>query len=461
MTVDAETTTGETERLCRFVADTTYADLPDDVVDHATRMVLDSLGVTLAGTETEAATIARAAKTGVGVDAGPARVPGTALSGTPRDVALATGVAAHALDFDDVHHRMGGHPSTPVLSALLPVAEAASASGADLLTAFVLGVETETTLADVLNPGHYERGWHPTAVLGSVGAAVAVGKLHGLDARRLRWAVGIAASEAGGIKANFGTMTKPLHVGNAARTGVEAAALAAEGFTASETSLEATFGGFCDLFEGDPGHDFADHLDQLGSPWGLLDPPVGFKPYPCCGSAHGAIDAAIAVRDRHEFDVADVDRVTVEAHPRRLDHTNDPAPETPLDAKFSTQYCVAVALLHGDVWLDHFEEAAVGRPATRSLLDLVDVTANREAFEGREWGARVTVVAGDERHAAEVDAPTGGAENPLTGDELEEKYRRCVADTLDDERARQSLATLADLADVPDVSSVLDRLTVA
>lgn len=459
MGINSKAITGETERLCAFVSDTTYDDISDEAVEHAKRMILDTLGVTIVGSKTEVAAFTRDVKTSIGVDTGLSRVPGTGTSGTPRDVAVLTGVMAHALDFDDVHHQMGGHPSAAVLAALLPVAERESASGRELLTAFILGTEVEITLADVLNPGHYERGWHPTSVLGTIGAAVAVGKLLGLETLRLQRAVGISASEAGGIKSNFGTMTKPLHVGNAARSGIEVAELASRGFTASENALEAEFGGFCDLFEGTPGYDFNNHLEALGSPWGLLDPPVGFKPYPCCGSTHSAIDAALALRNHHEFDMDDIDSVEIREHPRRLDHTNEPKPETTLDAKFSVQYCVAVALREGNVWLNHFEQKNVKCHAYQSFLENVDVAAARSAFDNREWGACVAVHANGERHAVEIDAPKGGAENPLTQDELEKKYRRCVEGTLTKKSSRRSLSMLLDLDSKPDVSSVLNHLT--
>lgn len=457
-------TPGRTQRLCAFLADTTYEDVPGDVLDHATEMLLDGVGVTLAATESDPANAIRTAYAGAYAtggdrranDARPARVPGTGERGRARDVALLTGVMAHALDFDDVHQGMGGHPSTPVLSALLPIAEREHAAGRDLLRSFVLGTEVEITLARVLNPGHYERGWHPTAVLGTMGAAAAVGDLLGLEPAARRTALGIAASKAAGVKGNFGTMTKPLHVGQAARNGVEAAQLAANGFTANREILELEFGGFCELFQGDPGYDFDDHLDRLGAPWGLLDPPVGFKPYLCCGSVHATIDAALALREAHAFDPPAVDAVRVRAHPRRLGHTDRPDPATALDGKFSVQYCVAVALTDGAVRLDHFADDVVAGDRYRRLLDRVEVVRDRGSFEARTWGGGVTVVAAGTEHTETVDAPRGSAQRPMSTDELEEKYRRCAGRALDD--VDESLASLRNLDGVDDVAELLDDL---
>jgi len=287
----------ETAAFADFIRDTTLPDVPGDVRTHATRMILDTVAVTVRGADTDAATIVADAILDLGpASDAPARVPGTAIGGSPTDAAFLTGVQAHVHDCDDVHQVMGGHPSAPVLSALLPLSDSTVTSGGDLLRSFIIGTEVTVALEAILNPGHYERGWHPTAVLGTVGAALGAGSLLGLDQSELRSATGVAVSRSAGVKTNFGTMTKSAHVGEAARAGLEAARLAASGFTVDETALEADFGGFFELFEGDPPHSVDDAVDRLGEDWHLLNPSVGFKPYPCCRSTHAAIDAALEVR---------------------------------------------------------------------------------------------------------------------------------------------------------------------
>ena len=458
MQTDSSTTEGsETERLCRFVRETTYDDIPEEVVEHATKMIVDSVGVTLAGSRTEAASIARDVKSEKLGDKGVARVPGLGVSGHPEDVGHLTGIMAHALDFDDVHQTMGGHPSVPVLAALLPVAEDIGASGRDLLRSFVIGTDVEIRLANAINPGHYERGWHPTAVLGTMGATAAVGDLLDLDIDELRHAMGLAASKAAGMKGNFGTMTKPLHVGDAARNGQEAATLAAGGYTGNQRILELDFGGFCDLFRGDTEPDLAEPIAKLGSNWGLLDPLVGFKSYPCCGSTHAAIDAVQRLRDQVDLD--SIESVRIEEHPRRLDHTNRPDPQSPLDAKFSVQYCVTVMLHEDDIWLDHFEAETVRSPDYQLFLAKVEAAPDRTAFEDREWGARVTVETTEGSHVEDVDSPKGSSGNPMSWPELEEKYRRCSAIGLADDAVEPSLNSLRELSDVEDVTTVIDQLT--
>lgn len=454
--------TGATTQIAEFAAETDHDDVPADLPSLAKRMVLDTVGVAVRGADSDAARIAREATPGLVADpsSADAHLPGTDVGGDPGAVAFATGVSAHVHDFDDVHRGMGGHPSAPVLSAVLPVAEATNATGRDLLGAFVVGTEVEVALGAALNPGHYERGWHPTAVLGHVGAAVGAGALLDLDAPALARAVGIAASQAGGVKANFGTMTKSYHVGNAARAGAEAARLAAAGFTASESAIEADFGGFLDLFEGDPPH-AVDALESLGSWWRLTDPGVWFKAYPCCGSTHAAVDAARSIREDGGLAPDEVARVAVTEHPRRLDHTDRPVPTTALDAKFSVQYCVAVGLADGDVWLDDFEGAALERPAIARLTDLVEVRRDPDCVTD-EWGARLTVEADDGSiHEATVAHPRGAAENPLSDAKLDEKYRRCAGHALPEAAVEESLETVRRLEEVPDVGTLCSTLSTA
>jgi 2-methylcitrate dehydratase PrpD len=451
------TAAGETERLCEFVTSTGFSSLPWGVVEHARRMVLDTVGVTVRAVDEEAVRIAT--ETTAGVDAhrsdADARVPGTALAGDAGDVAFVTGVMSHALDFDDLNTTLGGHPSAPVLSAVLPLAEARDASGAELLRAFVHGVETVVLLGEVLNPGHYERGWHPTAVCGHVGSAVAAGALLELDTEGLRRAVGIAVSQAGGTKANFGTMTKPYHVGRAARAGVEAARLAEAGFTANESALEADFGGLLDLFEGEPAHSVGTAFETLDDRWWFINPPTGFKPYPCCGSTFAAVDAALDLYGRG-VDVDDVESVTVIEHQQRLDHTNRPEPTTGLEGKFSVQYCVALALATGDVWLDDFTDEAVRNGP--DLVGRVEAIADGDAIPNDRSARIVVEMADGSEHERTVEHPYGSPNDPMGDDALDDKYRRCAGDVLDEAAVDASLDAIRDVENAERVGDVLDHL---
>ena len=448
---------GSTERLAAFLAaeTTASASTSADVNDVVENMLLDTVGVTLAAANEEAveraaATLAPTSDSDPGV-----HVPGRAERYDVRDAAFLTGIASHALDFDDLHHGMGGHPSSPVVSAVLPLAASLGSDGDAMLNALLLGAETELALSEALNPGHYESGWHPTSVLGHLGATAAAGALYGLDESEFRHALGVAASSAGGLKGNFGSMTKPYHVGKAARDGVVAARLAREGFTANPDILEEEFGGFCERFADGEAHDLQAALARLGDPWCAVDPPVAFKPYPCCGSVHAAIDAARAIRADGDVDAGHVERIDVTEHPRRLPHTDRPDPETALEGKFSLQYCVAVALERGDVWLDDFTDEAVNDQTVRAVADRVRAHADETM---PEYGARVELTTTNgESHVQSVDAPRGTADNPMGDDELESKYRRCARRTLDDARVDRSVRLLRSVRET-DADALLETI---
>ena len=239
-----------TAGVAEFLVKSRWEDCPPEAVEAARRAILDCLGVMLAGSvEPPARIIQRIAEMEGGTPL--ATVVGTGRRTGATWAALANGTAAHALDYDDTNFAMMGHPSAPVLSAALAVGELALADGRSLVHAFLLGFEVETTLAEVVNPPHYYRGWHATCTLGTLGAAAAAAHLLGLDAAQTRVALAVAASQASGLKENFGTMTKPFHAGHAARSGVLAALMAREGWTASEQALEGPQGFFAVLGAGD------------------------------------------------------------------------------------------------------------------------------------------------------------------------------------------------------------------
>src|SRR6266849_639829 len=227
-----------TSVLAEFVVKSRWEDCPATAVDAARRAILDCLGVMLAGSEEPAARIVQQIAEGEG-GAPLATIVGTRRRTGAVWAALANGTAAHALDFDDTNFAMLGHPSAPVLSAALAAGELALADGRALVHAFLLGFEVETTLAEVLNPAHYHKGFHATGTLGTMGAAAAAARLLGLDSAQIRTALAIAASQASGLRENFGTMTKPFHAGHAAECGVVAVDFAALGWTATDQILEA------------------------------------------------------------------------------------------------------------------------------------------------------------------------------------------------------------------------------
>src|SRR5262245_42478788 len=242
-----------------------YQGLPQAAVESAKIGILDTVGVTLAGSLEPCARIARR----VSAAPGPALLFGTTQRLSVTDATLVNGVAAHALDFDDCNNTLGGHPSVPILPGLFALADAMPVRGRDLIAAYVAGFETETRIARAVNLHHYDKGWHPTATLGVFGAAAAVSLLLALTEEQTATALAIAASLSSGLKANFGTMTKPLHIGRCAQNGVLAAMLAREGMTASHDAFEHTQG-FFNVFNGRGNYDAGAVLANWAEPLDVI-----------------------------------------------------------------------------------------------------------------------------------------------------------------------------------------------
>ncbi len=443
------------ERLARFVAET--ENLPEEAIDQAKWAVLDTLGVTLAGSREESArTVADWLREQGG--RADATVLGRGFRAPVADAALANGTAAHALDFDDVSLPMRGHPSVPLLPAAIAVAEQAGRSGRDLLAAFVLGFEVEAKLGRAIGEPHYALGWHATSTLGTLGAAAACARLLRLDAGQTRMALGIAASLASGLQQNFGTMTKPLHAGWAARSGAFAAGLAARGFTADPRALEGE-SGFLRAMSGGAEIDL-EPFAVLGEPFEITSSGFGVKLYPCCYATHRSLDAALELRERYRIDPAGIAAVRVEVSRGTLVPLRREPPATGLEGKFSLEYCLAAALVDGGVGLA-FSDEAVSRPAVRELMSKLRTSEGEEAGAYPIGGyAEVRIVLRDGAgHSLRVDAPRGDPSRPLSWEELAAKFRDCATGLLSPEGAERSVSLVKRLGELPDVAELTEALT--
>ncbi len=431
-----------------------FADLPDQVVATAKVGILDTVGVTLAGA---AEPCARIVAKIAGAGSGKALVFGTHEGAAPADAALINGTAAHALDFDDCMDAFGGHPSAPLVPALFALAEDRAVSGRDLIAAYVAGFETETRIARAVHFHHYDKGWHPTTTLGSFGVAAACAHLLRLSAAQTATALAIAASFSSGLKANFGTMTKPLHVGHTARNGLTAALLAAEGFSANHGVFEHKQGFFL-VFNGAGNFDLDAVLRDWGAPFEIVGNVLSIKQYPCCGSTHPAIDAMLELRAAHGLDVASVEHVTSLTHARRLAHTDRPDPRSPLDAKFSVQYCVARALAEGRVVLSHFAPGAYDEPDIRRLMQRIEATPYPDLTlaDSQNFGAELRVLTKDGRSLSRlVDNPLGrSGQHVIAATALEAKFRDCAARSLRADAVDQVLGLLTGLEALDDVATL-------
>lgn len=420
-------------QLAERITTLRYEDLPPEAVYWSRVAVLDTIGVTLAGAVEPPPRIVEDVLE-LQASHGPSLIFGTNRRATCLDAALVNGTAAHVLDFDNTSNTMFGHLSAAMIPALIAAGEAYDANGRDLLLAHAAGFETATRIAPGLNVYHYEKGWHSTATLGVFAVAAACARLLKLSVAETETALAVSTSLAAGTKANFGTMTKSLHVGQCARGGLLAALLARKGFTANPDAFEHKQG-FFNVFNG-PGHDDAARsLESWGEPLDIVAPGASYKLYPCCYSTHAAIEAALTlVRQHGAFDAGAVARVDSWTHTSRLAHTDRPDPNSALDAKFSVQYCVACALLHGRVVLEHFDDDAYRDPVVRALLPRVHAAPYTGKLFAPDdpFDAEVKVTLTDGRaFSAKVDRPLGRtSSNPIAHEQIKEKFENCAGRVL-------------------------------
>ena len=459
-------TSGQTliQRLAQRVRAFGPAHMTPQAVALARTGIIDALGVALAGS-VEPCTTNLLRTPGVAEAPGQCTLFGTSRKTSALDAAFVNGTASHALDYDDFSQPMGGHQSVPLVAPLMAVAEERGLSGAQLIQSYVVGIETEIRLARAVNFHHYDKGWHPTATLGVFGAAAAVGHMIGLDEAKLAVALGIAASFASGVKANFGTMVKPLHVGQCARNGLLAALLAEAGYDSNPAALEHEQG-FLNAFNG-PGNYAAELIfENWANPLEVTSPSMGLKQFPCCGSTHPAISMMLALRQEEGLTAADAEWIEIMPHMRRLPHTDNPDPRTPLAAKFSVQYAVARALLDGAVRLKHFEGEAHMDPAIREIMARTTARPHpgMASDSVEQFGAEVRVTLRDGRVVARrVDGLVGrGGTNPMSSEELWEKFYDCGRRAL----AKQDLLPLFEqlesldkVADIRHVTRMLAKRT--
>ena len=428
-------------------------------IRQARTCILDTLGVTLAGMKEPCVQILLQVP-GIADTSGPALIFGTDRKTSMLDAALINGTASHALDYDDFSAVMGGHHSVPLVSSLLALSAGRRVSGRQLLAAYVIGVETEVRLARAVNHHHYDKGWHPTSTLGTMGAAAAACHLLGLGPRKTAMALGVAVSLASGIKANFGTMTKPLHIGHCSRSGLMAALLAERGFDSADDAMEH-HQGFFNVFNGPGTYDVGRLFESWGEPWEIEADSIGLKQFPCCGSTHPAVTMALQLRQDAGFDIGQLAAIEIFPHDRRLRHTNTPWPESALEAKFSVQYAVARALLNGVPRLADFEGSAHQDPAIQRLLGITQARPHPAMADDapEQWGAEVVLTMNDGRRLARrVDNLVGrGGDNPMSRDELWDKFSDCAGRALSREQSASLFACLETLEDLDDIDA-LDRL---
>ena len=437
-----------TRALADHAAALTFDALPEDVVEVAKHCMLDWIGVTLAGVKQPLTQILIEQ---IQADGGTAQAT---LIGDGRKVnmtqaALINGSASHALDFDDVQERFHGHPTAPVAPVVLALAELHGAAGADVLTALVAGIEVECRVNLFMGDSHYERGWHSTATNGTFGAAVGASRMRGFDGEQCALAMGIAGTQAAGLRSMFGTMCKPLHAGKAAQNGLFAAQLVERGFTSRPDVLERPLG-FGATQSG--GTDILSALAGLGDGFEVRD--VLFKYHAACHGVHATIEALRALQAKARLATADIERVEVFVQSEYMNICGIETPATGLEGKFSLRFCAALALAGEDTArVETYSDENVKNPALVALMDKITVTP-RPAMKMKTAEAAVHTKDGVV-HREAYDAGVPERDLPRQWDKLVAKFRSCAEPVIGKEKAGKVVDAVRTLETAKDLSALV------
>ena len=438
---------GATEDLARFIVETPAEAVPDNVLHEAKRCFINYLAVALHASRDPSLVILLDVFRLEGGRPN-ASVLGIGTRTSMQNAALANGYLSHLDDYDDTHFPTVIHPSASTLPAALAVAEERAASGREVLVASVLGMEACCRVGLAITPAHYDAGWHITGTCGVFGAVAAAGRLRGLDSLQMAHAMGVAGTQASGVREVMGSMTKAFHPGRAAQSGTLAALLAERGFTSTTTILEGRRG-FASVLSSS--YDLTRATEDLGEVWQLhLN---GLKPYPCGVVNHPLIDAMIALRSRTGVRVDAVESIVARVHPLVLELVDRQHPRTGLEGKFSFQHSMAVALVDGVALPAQYTDARVADPEIAALRDRVSAAVDPSL---QEDAAAVTLKLKDGRAYTEtVVHATGSPENPMTDSQLEDKFRSLASEVLPRRRAERLLALLWDMDEAADIREVV------
>jgi 2-methylcitrate dehydratase PrpD len=453
-----------TRAACAFVEANSYDRLPAEAVRIARRCILDGLALFVAGSDEDSVKVLAkdARDTGGRPDAlllgaGDVKVPAGLA-------ARVLGTAGHAHDWDDTQatrdpsHVYGllTHPTIPPLAASLVIAQKiGKVSGRDFVNAFATGFEVESKLSEWMLPDHYKRGLHSSGTVGTFGAVIAAAKLLGLTGETLAHAIGIASSMAAGIRCNFGTMTKPLHVGRAAENGVTAALLAAQGFTADPESLDGRWG-FIQVQGG--GITESKTAQGFGRTWSILDPGVSVKPYPSGIVTHQAMDAMLKLVTGKNVDPAQVERIDFHAGSNILNPIRYPVAHNHLQAKFSMAALFSMIVLRRQAGRQEFTDAFIQSPETqdmqRRIKTHLDPAIESQGMDIIRSRIELTLKDGTKLTEWASEKYRGGPDNPMSDQDLERKAVACTAGILSERRRDELVAAAWQVEKLPDAAAL-------
>jgi 2-methylcitrate dehydratase PrpD len=432
--VDFPKTAGLTQYVGSFVTTSRYDDIPAQVIELGKKSILDGLGLALAGSRAESGRISRQYVEQSGPSSGSATIIGTAQRTSPQFAALLNGISIHADDFDDTQlaaakDRVYGllmHPTVPVLPAIFALAEQGKVTGRDWMLAYHVGAEVECKIAEAISPRHYEDGFHTTGTCGPFGSAAGCAKMLKFDLSKTLNTFGLAASQSGGLRENFGTMTKPFQAGHAAESGLVSAQLVALGWTAAEQILEADRG-FFHAFGGS--YDPSVIMDRLGKPWTFASPGVSLKPYPSGSLTHPAMTELARLIEANTIQAAQIEKVDIGANHNMTTTLLHHQPKTGLEAKFSMEFCLAILLLEGKAGLGQFSDKVVERPDVQEMIRrinfYVDTEAESAGYDKMKSILKVHLKDG-RVITGRADFGKGSPANPMSFDETATKFRGCA-----------------------------------
>jgi 2-methylcitrate dehydratase PrpD len=459
---------GITEHVARFVATTKYEDIPADVIELGKKSILDGLGLALAGSRAETGAISREYVESLRISGGKATIIGTSQKTAPRFAAFANGVSIHADDFDDTQlagakDRVYGllvHPTVPVLPAILALSEGRGISGKEFMLAYHLGVEVECKIAESMSPRHYQDGFHSTGTCGPFGSAAACSKILHFEPKKILNALGLAASHSGGLRENFGTMTKPFQAGHGAESGLASVELVALGWSAAEQILEADRG-FFHAFGGS--YDPSAIMDHLGKPWTFSSPGVSLKPYPSGSLAHPAMTEIMRLIEANDLRPEQVEKVDIGANHSMTTTLLHHHPKTGLEAKFSMEFCLAVLLLQRKANLGDFSEKVVLRRDVQEMIARINFYVDPEA-EGAGFDKMTSILRIHLKNGKVISGQAafakGSPANPMSLEEAAAKFRGCAEYAgWPSAKAKEIIAFVRGLESAADVSALSPLLS--
>ena len=422
----------ETQTLAAYLVHGGISDVPADVRHEAKRAILNYVGCAIGGSHEPA--VEAAIKAFAPYSGNPtASILGRSERMDPLHASLVNGISSHVHDYDDTTPKNYIHPSSPVASALFAYASVQPVRGADFLNAFVLGFEAESRIGNAVYPAHYDAGWHITGTAGVFGAAAAIGKLLALSAQQMIWALGLAATQAAGLREMFGSMAKSLHPGRAAQNGYASALLAQAGFTSGQHSLEGPRG-FAAVTA--TSYDLSKITARLGTDFDLR--ANTYKPFPCGIVIHPTIDGCIQIREEHHPEPEAISAVRLKVAPLVLDLCNKRDISVGLEGKFSVYHAAALGLVRGKAGLREFSDEAVNDRVIRRVRERTTASADPGITEDQ---AHIEVdLANGQKLSRFVEKSLGNIHRPMTDVQLEDKFRDQALATM----SQEEIETLID-----------------